>query len=98
MQINLSTRIRGLVLRFTAHKAGPIAYETQSRGFSLIKPTDNQYREILFRHVSCDEIAQVEVHGANNCHVCDLAKYSDGQDECLSLIEVTDSDLIKIYK
>jgi len=94
----LTTPIRSLVLRFTAYKSGPVAYETQTRGFSLIKPTDNQYREILFRDVSCDNIAQVQVHGAKNCHVGDLTKYTDGQDKCLSLIKVVDSGLIKIYK
>ncbi len=95
---DLSTRIRSIVLRFTAYKAGPIAYETLSRGFSLIKPTDSQYREIRFRNVRCDDIVQVQVHGADNCHVGDLTKYTEGSESCLSLVKVADSDLIKIYK
>jgi hypothetical protein len=98
LQNDLTTRIRSLVLRFTAYKAGPIAYETISRGFSLIRPTDSQYREIRFRNVPCDEIAQVQVHGADNCHVGDLTKYTEGSDDCLSLVQVNDSTLIKIYK
>jgi hypothetical protein len=98
LQNDLTTRIRSLVLRFTAYKAGPIAYETISRGFSLIKPTDSQYREIRFRDVPCNEIAQVQVHGADNCHIGELTKYTEGSDSCLSLVQVADSTLIKIYK
>lgn len=98
LQNDLTSRIRSLVLRFTAYKPGPIAYETVSRGFSHIKPTDNQYREIRFRDIACEEIAQIQVHGAKNCHVGELTKYSDGEDTCLSLVHVNDSDLIKIYK
>ena len=95
---DLTTRIRSLVLRFTAYKPGPIAYETISRGFSLIRPTDDQYREIRFRDVPCEEIVHVQVHGADNCHVGELTKYTEGSDSCLSLVKVADSELIKIYK
>lgn len=98
LQNDLTTRIRSLVLRFTAYKAGPIAYETISRGFSLIRPTDSQYREIRFRNVPCEEIVHVQVHGAENCHVGDLTKYTEDADPCLSLVKVADSNLIKIYK
>ena len=95
---DLSTPIRSLVLRFTAYKPGPVAYETVTRGYSFIKPTDSQYQDILFRGLDCADILQLQVHGANNCHVGELTKYSDGADRCLSLVKVVESDLVKIFK
>ncbi|MFM1892586.1 MAG: hypothetical protein RLZ44_1663, partial [Pseudomonadota bacterium] len=75
---DLNAQIRSLVLRFTAYKEGPVAYETVTRGYSFIKPTNSQYQEIMFRGIQCDDIIQVQVHGADNCHVGELTKYSDG--------------------
>jgi hypothetical protein len=95
---DLNTQIRSLVLRFTAYKEGPVAYETVTRGYSYIKPTNSQYQEIMFRGIPCDEILQVQVHGADNCHVGELTKYSDGADRCLSLVRVVDSELVRLFK
>ena len=100
MRLNnqLTAPIRSLVLRFTAYKEGPVAYETVTRGFSFIKPTDSQYQETLFRGITCPEIAQLQVHGADKCHVGELTKYSSNEKSCLALVHVADSDLIKIFK
>ncbi len=95
---DLNVQIRSLVLRFTAYKQGPVAYETVTRGFSYIKPTISQYQEILFRGIRCDEIQQVQVHGADKCHVGERTTYSDGDQQCLDLVQVIDSPLLKIFK
>jgi len=94
----LPSPIRSLVLRFTAYKQGPVAYETVTRGFSFIKPTDTQYQEALFRGIQCAEIVQLQVHGADKCHVGELTKYSSSAKRCLALVHVADSELIKIFK
>ena len=90
--------IRSLVLRFTAHKEGPVAYETVTKGFSFIKPTDSQYQEILFHGIDCRDIAQLQVHGADKCRAGELTKYSSSAASCLGLVHVADSELVKIFK
>lgn len=98
LQNELSSPIRSLVLRFTAYKQGPVAYETVTRGFSFIKPTDSQYQEVLFRGIACEDIVQLQVHSAEKCHVGDLTKYSSSTKSCLALVHVADSGLIKVFK
>lgn len=98
MTNELAMPIRTLVLRFTAYKEGGIAFETVSRGFSRIKPTKDQYQEIRFRGTSCEDIAQVQVRAAHNCHVGELTKYSASEETCLALVRTMPSDLITIFQ
>jgi hypothetical protein len=98
MQNDLSEQIRSLVLRFTAYKDGQIPFETVTRGYSYIKPTNSQYQEISFRGISCDEISSVEVFAARNCHVGDLTKYTAEAHHCLNLVDVRPSDVLPIAK
>jgi hypothetical protein len=97
MQNDLSAQIRTLVLRFTAYTDG-VPFETVTRGFSLIKPTQSQYQEIRFRGIACDEIESIEVFAARNCHVGELTKYSATSKHCLELVDVANSDLMPIAK
>ena len=98
LQNDLSAQIRSLVLRFTAYKDGQIPFETVTRGYSYIKPTNSQYQEISFRGITCDEISSVEVFAARNCHVGDLTKYTAEAHHCLNLVEVGQSDILPIAK
>ena len=95
---DLSARIRTMVLRFTAYKGDQIAFETVSRGFSYIKPTNSQYQEIKFRGITCDEISSIEVFAARNCHVGDLTKYSAEAHHCLKLVKVNSNEIVAIAK
>jgi hypothetical protein len=95
---NLKEPIRSLVLRFTAYKPGPIAYETVTRGFFNIKPTDSQYQTIPFRGITCEGILQVEVDAADKCRVGEFSSYWYGADRCIGGVDVVDSDLVKIFK
>lgn len=94
----LPAQIRTLVLRFTAYKGAEVPFETVSRGFSFLKPTTSQYREVTFRGIGCDQISSVEVFAARNCHVGELTKYSATAADCLKLFSVDASDLMAIAK
>jgi len=98
MSNNLNAQIRTLVLRFTAFKAGDIPFETVSRGYSFIKPTTDQYQEIRFRGISCEQIDKVLVRAAHNCHIGELTKYNASEDRCLELVDVRESELMTIFK
>lgn len=96
LQNDLPAQIRSLVLRFTAYKDEGVPFETVSRGYSYVKPTNSQYQEISFRGITCDEVRSVEVTAARNCHVGDLTKYSASENRCLDLVDVQPSELLPI--
>lgn len=98
LQNDLPAQIRTLVLRFTAYKGEQVAFETVSRGYSFIKPTNSQYQEVIFRGIRCDEIRSLGVSAARNCHIGKLTKYSAASERCLELIQVVPSDLLPIAK
>jgi hypothetical protein len=95
---NLGYKIRSLVPSFTAYTVEGVRYETLSKAFSSIKPTRNQYRQIQFIGLRCQDIGHINVHGAGHCSMGRLDKFNDEEGECLGLIYVQASDLIKITK
>ncbi|HHM04497.1 MAG TPA: hypothetical protein ENJ19_01980 [Gammaproteobacteria bacterium] len=95
---NLGYQIRSLVPSFSAYTAGGVRYETVSKSFHSIKPTRDQYQQIRFNGIQCDDIEYVLVHGADRCNMGVIDKFNEEQGECLSLITVLPSTLIKVTK
>ena len=95
---NLGYRIRSLVPSFTAYTTNGVAFETVSKAFSSINPTLSQFQEIRFVGLRCQDIGHIQVHGAGHCSMGPLDKFNDMEGECLGLIYVQASDLIKIGK
>lgn len=98
MTNNLGFPIRTAVLRFTAYKPGGVAFDTLSRGFSRIKPGEQQFQEIRFRGVTCEEIDKLQVNTARNCHIGELTKYNASAKTCLDLLRTEPSDFMTIYQ
>jgi hypothetical protein len=94
----LPDRIRSLVLRFIVYKEAGVPFDKVSRGFSYIKPSITQYRDVTFRSVRCEDIVGIEVRAARNCHVGELTKYTATPEHCLKLIEVAPSDIVPFGK
>lgn len=98
LQNDLGFKIKSLVPEFSVYKSEDLLYETISRGFYEIKPTNSQYREIHFSRIGCNEIDFIKVHGADHCTMGPHTKFSSEQGECLERIKVEESDLIRIRK
>ncbi len=98
LQNDLTTEIKDIVLFFAAHNHEGVMYETATRGFQRIKPTNSQYKEIMFRDISCDDIQYIRVHGGDRCEIGDLNKFSAEKGTCLEQVYVESSDLINIFK
>ena len=98
LQNNLGYRIKSLVPTFSVYKTGGLRFESQSKGFSSIKPTRELHREIRFYGIGCSEVDHVLVHGADQCNMGELDKFNNKEGECLSKIFVEPSDLIHIRK
>ena len=98
LENHLGYNIKSLIPSFSAYTTDGILFETTSKAFSSIKPTKNQYRQIQFIGITCEDIGHVRVHGAEHCSMGLMDKFNESEGECLSHIHVQDSDLIKITK
>ncbi len=98
LQNNLGFKIKSLVPSFTAYTGDSVRYETVSKSFSSIKPTLDQYRQIQFIGLRCEDISHILVHGADHCYMGPLDKFTAETGICLSYVHVQASDLIEISK
>lgn len=98
LQNDLTTEIKDIVFFFSAYNHEGVKYETATRGFQRIKPTNDQYKEIIFTGISCDDIQYVRVHGGDRCEIGDLNKFSAEKSACLKLIYVENSSIVNIFK
>jgi hypothetical protein len=94
----LPYEIRNIVFRFSAFIEPSVVYQDVSRSFDNIRTSKSQYKEIIFRGVSCQRIHHVKVHGADHCIMGHLTKWSEEEGECLSLVDFMPTDLISISK
>lgn len=97
----LNTQIRSLVLRYGIHKqgaSGPVMFDSVSRGYSYLRPTEAQYQELIVRGMRCRDILFITVDIPPNCHVGEINKYSEDQSACKSLVNVVENPKVKIFK
>ena len=90
--------IQSLVPTFSAIRSNDVVYHSALSGFQSVKPGDGQSREILFRGISCQEIARLQVSGGDRCTMGDLDRFSLEEGECLKRVRVVPSDLVRFDK
>jgi hypothetical protein len=93
-----SYRIRNVVPQFSAIIKDNVVFATISLEFFEIRPTNEQERTIQFRGISCAEISGLKVHGANNCRMGSLNRFTATSLECLKRIRVIESTVVNIFK
>lgn len=98
LENHLGYNIKSLIPSFSAYTTDGILFETVSKAFSSIKPTKNQYQQIQFIGITCEDIGHVRVHGAEHCSMGQMDKFNETEGECLSHVYVQASDLINITK
>jgi hypothetical protein len=98
LENNLGYKIKSLIPSFSVYTRKGVLFETVSKAFSSIKPTRDQYRQIQFVGITCEDIGHVKIHGAEHCSMGSMDKFNEEEGECLSHIYVQASDLIKITK
>jgi len=98
LENDLADKITSIVFRFSAHNQEDILYDTVTKGFQHLKPTNEGFKEITFSGMSCEEIKYIRVHGADRCEIGELTKHSAEKGECLKLVQVEASDKVVIFK
>jgi len=90
--------ILNFVPQFEAHIKDDVIFDNVFMSFQNIKPTLNQYQEVVFKRVACEEITRIVVHGGDRCNMEDLTRYSTDKGACLQRVKVLPSNLIEIAK
>jgi len=98
LQNNTNFEIQTIVPSFSAYRANGVLYATHTLGFYSIKPGNNQYREILFQGITCQEVARLQVSGGDRCVMADLDRFSSTGEACLERVRVVASDLVRFEK
>ncbi len=100
LENNLPYEIRSLVPYYSVYRANGVIYDTVSgpSAFTSLKPGDRQSREIDFAGISCQDIVRVQVVGGDRCEMGDLTKFSATKGQCLALVRVVKSDLLRFDK
>ena len=98
LQNNLPYKIKNLAVRFTVYKSESVVYDSVTKSFSEIKPTDRQYRSMLLRGARCSRIHSIKVEDPGRCSMGELDRFSARPGDCLEFIEVKPSQLIEIRK
>lgn len=93
---NLPFKITNLTYRFTAYINGGVPYDTQSKNFYEIRPTERQYREMTFQQVSCDQIERIVVSDPGRCAMGELNRFTADPGDCRKFTDVADSRLVRI--
>ncbi len=102
LENRLPFKIRNMALRFSAYILGkgyerPILYDTSTKSFSELRPTDVQYRDIFFEYADCAKLDFIKVEDAGRCSVGNLTKFSSQSGDCARFVEVKENDHICIY-
>ena len=97
---DLPYEIRSFVPHYSAYRANGVLHETvfAKTGFSVLRPSDKQRREIQFTGIACRDIARVQVGGGDRCNMGELHKFSEGTGQCLARVRVAESDLVRFDK
>lgn len=90
--------VKSLVPSFSAMLEGDTLYERKSVEFTRIRPQRDEYKEIRFAGLACDEISWIKVHGGERCTMDDLDKFSATKGECIARVKVIPSDKLSWRK
>jgi hypothetical protein len=95
---NLPYEIRSLVPELSVYRSNDVRYDSVFTGFSFLKPGDAQTREARFNGIACEDIARLQVGGGDRCEMGELDKFSSAKGQCLSLVRVVPSTIVRFDK
>jgi hypothetical protein len=95
---NFPHEIKNLVPDFIALRANGAVYGSALTSFAAVKPGESRQRSIQFAGLACNDIAKVQVTGADRCEMGELNKFTESKGKCLSTVKVLPSDLLKFEK
>lgn len=95
---NLPFKITALSFRFTALIGGGVPFDSQTKSFSELRPSEDQYREMIFQGVRCDQIQRLEVTDPGRCALDTLNRFNSAPGDCAKYSDIASSSLITVAK
>jgi len=99
----LPFKIRSLALRFSAYIKSedydePVLFETLTRSFSELRPTDEKFLDLFYMNIPCEGIDFIKVSDTGHCAAGELTKFTAQAGDCARYVEVEQSDMVTIFK
>jgi hypothetical protein len=95
---NLPYEIGSLVPEIAALRANNVVYASKLVAFASVRPGDKQVRQVRFEGIGCQDIARLQVLGADRCEMGELNKFTDAKGRCLAMVRVVPSALLPYAK
>ena len=90
--------IQSIVPQFEGVTHGGGIHSTVFVAFSNVKPTQRQYKALVYERFACGNLVEVRVKGGDRCTMDELTKFTPVTGECLRRVQVVPSDLVSIGK
>jgi len=96
---NLDTKVTNISVRLTAYINGNVQFDTITRNFSELKPTESQYREATFTQIQCNKIDFIGVTDPGRCAIGDeMNRFTTAPGDCAKFVDVAVSPQLTIRK
>jgi hypothetical protein len=96
---NMDIQLTNLSIRLTAYINGDVKYDAITRNFTRVKPTEQQYRELTFTQIRCEEIDYLGVTDPGRCAIGqDMNRFTAQPGDCAKFVDVAVSPLITVRK
>lgn len=95
---NLPYKITNLTFRLTAFVNGTVPFDTQNKNFYELRPGEQQYREMTFQGVTCQQIDRIEISDPGRCALGELNRFNADPGACSKFSEIAPSRLVNVVK
>lgn len=95
---NLPDKITSLAFRMTALIDGKVAFDSQTKSFSELRPSEQQYRELIFQGVRCTQIKEIEVADPGRCALGELNRFNAKPGDCAKFTDIASGGVIPLVR
>lgn len=95
---NLPYKITNLSYRVAAYINGNVFHSQVTRNFFELKPTEQQYRDVTFHQVTCDQIDRLEISDPGRCSLGKLNRFSAEPGDCAKFTDVAPTSVVDVVK
>lgn len=95
---NLPDMIKSLSFRLTAIIDGKVPFDSQTKSFSDLRPSEQQYRELVFQGIRCTQIGQIEVSDPGRCTIGDLNRFNAAPGDCAKFSELAAGGVVLLAR
>lgn len=93
---NLDDKITNLSVRVAAYLRGGVRFDSVTRNFYEVRPTESQYRDLVFTAIRCQDIEYLSVSDPGRCAIGDANRFTTAEGDCVKFLDVAESRLVSV--